>query len=136
MNPDALEAKQIESAAPEAQQYPARLIDSSPDAIISADKDGNVVLFSEKAEDLFGYRAKEIIGQNISVLYGDAAGARQVALEMRKRPARKGNLCVGWITARSMRCRSIANWPELRWQTGRERKSIWPWTPVVYGIVL
>lgn len=84
MNPDALEAKQTESAAPEAQQYLARLIDSSPDAIISADKDGNVVLFSEKAEDLFGYRAKEIIGQNISVLYGDAAGARQVALEMRK----------------------------------------------------
>jgi adenylate cyclase len=34
---------------------------------------------------LLGYRAKDIAGQNISVLYGDAAGARQVALEMRKR---------------------------------------------------
>jgi PAS domain S-box-containing protein len=32
-----------------------------------------------------GYRAKEIIGRSISVLYGDEAGARQVALEMRKR---------------------------------------------------
>jgi PAS domain S-box-containing protein len=80
---DALETKQVESVALEAQLHLARLIDSSPDAIISTDKDGNVVLFSEKAEALFGYRAKEVFGRNISVLYGDAAGARQVALEMR-----------------------------------------------------
>jgi len=81
---DALEAKQAESVALDAQQHLARLIDSSPDAIISTDKDGNVAFFSENAEALFGYRAKEVSGRNISVLYGDVAGARQVALEMRK----------------------------------------------------
>ena len=69
----------------EMNEYLARLIDSCSDAIISTDKDGNVVLFSARAEALLGYRAKEIAGRNISVLYGDAAGARQVALEMRKR---------------------------------------------------
>ena len=37
------------------------------------------------AEALLGYRAKEVIGRSISVLYGDEAGARQVAREMRKR---------------------------------------------------
>jgi PAS domain S-box-containing protein len=69
----------------EAKQQLLRLIDSSSDAIVSTDKNGNIALFSEQAEALFGYRAKEIAGQNISVLYGDAAGARKVALEMRKR---------------------------------------------------
>jgi PAS domain S-box-containing protein len=82
---DTLEAKQAEPVVLEAKQYLTRLIDSSPDAIISTDKDGNVVFFSERAETLLGYRAKEVTGRNISVLYGDAAGARQVALEMRKR---------------------------------------------------
>lgn len=85
MTVEALDGKLTEPATPEAGQYLARLIDSCPDAIISTDKEGNVVLFSERAVALLGYRAKEIAGRNISVLYGDAAGARQVALEMRKR---------------------------------------------------
>jgi PAS domain S-box-containing protein len=80
MTVDSLDGKQLK-----AHEYFARLIDCCPDAIVSTDKDGNVVLFSERAEALLGYRTKEITGQNISVLYGDAAGARQVALEMRKR---------------------------------------------------
>jgi len=67
-----------------AKQHLARLIESSPDAVISTDAGGNVTLFSERAEALLGYRPKEIVGQNISVLYGDEAGARQVALAMRK----------------------------------------------------
>jgi PAS domain S-box-containing protein len=81
---DAREAKRSDAVELEAKQHLMRLIDSSTDAIISTDKDGNVVLFSERAEALFGYREKEIVGQNISKLYGDAAGSRQVALEMRK----------------------------------------------------
>jgi PAS domain S-box-containing protein len=80
---DTLDGKPV--AVLEANQYLARLIEGCPDALISTDKDGCVVLFSERAEALLGYRAKDIAGRNISVLYGDAAGARQVALEMRKR---------------------------------------------------
>jgi len=79
------ERKQAEQAALEAKRYLNRLIESSPDAIISTDKKGNVVLFSEGAEALLGYRAKEVAGRSTSVLYGDEAGARQVAREMRKR---------------------------------------------------
>ena len=85
MTIDALEAKQAELVGREAKLYLTRLIESSPDAIMSTDKDGNVVLFSESAETLLGYRAKEVTGRSISVLYGDEAGARQVALELRKR---------------------------------------------------
>ena len=49
----------------EAKRYLTRLIETSPDAIISTDKDGNVVLFSEGAETLLGYRAKEVTGRSI-----------------------------------------------------------------------
>src|SRR6187401_266771 len=86
------ERKQAEQAALEAnaalretQRCLTRLIESSPDAIISTDKQGNVVLFSEGAEMLLGYRAKELTSRNISVLYGDEAGPKQIAREMRKR---------------------------------------------------
>ena len=82
---ETLETKQTEQSALGAKRYLTRLIESSPDAIISTDKEGHVVLFSERAEALLGYRAKEVTGRSMSVLYGDEAGARQVALEMRKR---------------------------------------------------
>jgi PAS domain S-box-containing protein len=70
-----VERKQIEQALLESKRYLTRLIES----------DGNIKLFSESAEALLGYRAKEITGRSMSVLYGDDAGARQVTLEMRKR---------------------------------------------------
>src|SRR6187200_1043 len=79
------ERQQAEQVARESKQYLTRLIESSPDAIISTDKEGNVVLFSEGAETLLGYRAKEVTGRSISMLYGDEAGPRQIAREMRKR---------------------------------------------------
>ena len=67
------ERKQAEQAALEAnaalretQRCLTRLIESSPDAIIFTDKQGNVVLFSEGAETLLGYRAKEVTSRNIS----------------------------------------------------------------------
>ncbi len=79
------ERKQAEQVALEAKRYLTLLIETSPDAVVSTDKEGNVVLFSEGAETLLGYRAKEITGRSMSVLYGDEAGARQVAREMRTR---------------------------------------------------
>ena len=79
------ERKQAEQTALEVKRSLTRLIESSPDAIISTDKQGNVVLFSEGAETLLGYRAKEVTSRNISVLYGDEAEPKQIAREMRKR---------------------------------------------------
>ena len=74
----------LRQVALDAKRYLTRLIESSPDAIISTDKEGNVLLFSEGAETLLGYRAKEVVGRSSSVLYGDEAGPRQLAREMRK----------------------------------------------------
>ena len=69
----------------ETKQSLSRLIESSPDAIISTDKDGNVVLFNDGAETLLGYRAEEIVGRRVSLLYGGEAGANEVLREMHKR---------------------------------------------------
>jgi PAS domain S-box-containing protein len=69
----------------ETKQSLSRLIESSPDAIISTDKDGNVVLFNDGAETLLGYRADEVVGKRVTLLYGGDAGANEVLREMRKR---------------------------------------------------
>lgn len=63
----------------------SRLIESSPDAIISTDKDGNIVLFNEGAETLLGYRAEEVMGRHAPILYDEETGANEVLREMRKR---------------------------------------------------
>jgi PAS domain S-box-containing protein len=89
---DITESKQSEQAALEAntelqdtKRYLTRLIESSTDAIIATDKEGNVVLFNEGAETLLGYRSDEVIGRNATELYSDEERAREVAREMRKR---------------------------------------------------
>jgi PAS domain S-box-containing protein len=63
----------------------SRLIESSPDAIISTDKTGNIVVFNEGAETLLGYRAEEVVGRLARILYGEEAGANEVLREIRKR---------------------------------------------------
>jgi len=95
----ALETEALEANAKlqETKRYLTRLIETSPDAIISADKEGNVVLFSEGAETLLGYRAKEVTGRSTSILYGDEAGARQAAREMRKRGGTSLPLRATWL---------------------------------------
>ncbi len=64
------ECARAKQDAVEAKRYLARLIDSSTDAIISTDKEGNVLLFNEAAEILLGYGADEVVGRRVSLLYG------------------------------------------------------------------
>jgi PAS domain S-box-containing protein len=69
----------------ETKRYLTRLIESSPDAIIASDKQGNVVLFNEGAETLLGYRAEDVIGRPTADLYDSEERARDILIEMRKR---------------------------------------------------
>ncbi len=49
-----------------------RLIDSSVDAIISADMKGNIILFNKAAEAICGYRSEDVIGKlHVTQLYPD-----------------------------------------------------------------
>ncbi|MFT6896954.1 MAG: diguanylate cyclase (GGDEF)-like protein/PAS domain S-box-containing protein [Paraglaciecola sp.] len=45
-----------------------QLIDSSPDAMIISDRDGNITQVNNKSENLFGYAKNEFEGLNISTL--------------------------------------------------------------------
>jgi len=74
-----------EQGALAANAYLTRLLDSSPDAIIATDKEGNVVLFNQRAEILLGYRAEEVIGRRVTELYGSDERSKEVLCEMRKR---------------------------------------------------
>ncbi len=69
----------------ETKRYLTRLIESSPDAIITTDRDGNIVLFNEGAETLLGYNGKEVVGRPVATMYGGEAGTNEVVREMRKR---------------------------------------------------
>ena len=64
-------ALQANAEIQETKRYLTRLIESSPDAIIATDKQGNVVLFNEGAETLLGYQAEEVIGRPHECLYDE-----------------------------------------------------------------
>ena len=70
------------------KEFLERLIDSTVDAIIAADLQGQIILFNQGAERLFGYRARDVIGKMpVWELYEAAARARSCACCARRRTA-------------------------------------------------
>jgi PAS domain S-box-containing protein len=51
------------------------VLDSTSDAIVTADKDGTIVSTNQTMRRLLGYEPEAIIGKNVSVLMGDADAA-------------------------------------------------------------
>ncbi len=65
------------------KEFLERLIDSTVDAIIAADFKGQIVIFNQGAERLFGYPAREVIGKKpVWELY-EPDGARQIMRMLR-----------------------------------------------------
>ncbi len=65
------------------KEFLERLIDSTVDAIIAADFKGQIILFNQGAERLFGYRARDVIGKKpVWELY-ETGGARHIMRMLR-----------------------------------------------------
>ncbi len=74
---DITRLKTLEKALKETKEFLEKLIQSSPMAIVAADRYGNILLMNHAAEDLFGYSAETATrGIPVEKLYpaGDAAG--------------------------------------------------------------
>jgi PAS domain S-box-containing protein len=72
------------------------LLDAAPDALVGVDADGSIVLVNAQAEQLFGYRRAELLGNPIEMLVPESArethpGHRQRYLaDARPRPMAAG----------------------------------------------
>jgi PAS domain S-box-containing protein len=54
------------------------VIEALPDGLVVTDANGNIILFNEKAEYMFGYHRSEMIGQKIEALLPERARALHV----------------------------------------------------------
>ncbi|MGC9316149.1 MAG: PAS domain S-box protein, partial [bacterium] len=67
----------------EAELYLKGLIEASADIIVSADKNGDIVIFNQAAERILEYKAEEVIGKSVSQLYAHEEQARRIMKAMR-----------------------------------------------------
>lgn len=65
---DITAAKRAQAALQEREEHLQSILDTVPDAMVVIDAQGRIRSFSVTAERLFGYRADEIIGRNVSLL--------------------------------------------------------------------
>lgn len=65
---DITERKQAEQEIQDQQDRINGLIESAMDAIVSADENQNIIIFNHGAEQMFGHRAADIIGQPLDLL--------------------------------------------------------------------
>jgi PAS domain S-box-containing protein len=56
----------------EARDHLAAVLAAAPDAVMTVDADRRITMFNAEAERLFGWRAEEIIGQDIALLVPEA----------------------------------------------------------------
>jgi PAS domain S-box-containing protein len=54
------------------------LLESAPDGIVIADRDGRITIVNRQAELLFGYEREELLGRDIEILLPDSARRRHV----------------------------------------------------------
>jgi PAS domain S-box-containing protein len=58
----------------QSQAFLTTLIDRSPNAIVTTDRQGRVVVFNRKASQAFGWRSEDVIGQPLDSLFANCVG--------------------------------------------------------------
>ncbi len=80
---DVTEQRRTEAEFIKTMEFLESLIDASVDGIIASDMDGNIILYNQGAERIYGYRPEEVVGRmSVRQLYpGD--GAAEVLRKLR-----------------------------------------------------
>jgi PAS domain S-box-containing protein len=67
--------KKLLKEVQEAHDFLRSIIQNSPNAIVGTDLDGQIILWNRGAEEILGYRAKDVIGKmNMSALFPEGKG--------------------------------------------------------------
>ncbi len=77
---DVTRSREVEAELVKTKDFLQRVIDSSVDAIITADLRGEVVLFNQAAERIYGRPASEVVGKSVKQLYPKGGAARHMKM--------------------------------------------------------
>lgn len=80
-----------------------KILNSTIDAIIIVNNDGDIVLVNEAAEKLFGYKAEELLGQQVEVLLPDALRAKHVKYRRQFNKAPRSRPLVSGLNLKGLR---------------------------------
>ncbi|MCB9449611.1 MAG: PAS domain S-box protein [Flavobacteriales bacterium] len=74
----------VEQELADSRNYIENMVNSSADAIVALDENRNITKFNRRAEEVFGYSEKEILGKHISLLSAKKPTVNHVGTELRK----------------------------------------------------
>jgi two-component system NtrC family sensor kinase len=81
INVDQTQRKQMEQEIREANYFLNNMIHSSPNAIMAANMKGEMLLWNHAAEEILGYKAKDVIGKlNITKIYPEGMAKKVMQL--------------------------------------------------------
>lgn len=75
---DASDRRRIEEALRESEERFQGIVSIAADAIISMDESQRIILFNQGAEQIFGYKASEVLGKPLDILLPREVGAKHV----------------------------------------------------------
>lgn len=61
-----------------------KVLEWIPDAVVVSDRDGRIVFVNRRAEEMTGYRRRELVGQKVELLVPDAGGVNRRGRSRRK----------------------------------------------------